>query len=248
MTLPIEQRSLLEAGATQNCLVAFLDILGTKEMVRRGEFDAGLAYDFVNAAGIAARFFSRIRVAAFSDSVLVSALPRDAASFLDGLAFMHRHWFGDGIPVRGGIALGAIEWAHSAGQDRAVQSPNFFFARVFGPAVVEAVALEQKAGAGALCMASEQSARLLREVDPAAIFASYANILVWANPAAVGWHLHHFRTRLEGSTVDSEEWRHNRATAWYFEQLQIRRQALTRTIPATTVEPDEWLEIDVASA
>ncbi len=77
----------------ERAIVAFLDILGTSERVRQGTFGRVTAHDFVNPVGLVARLLPRLRFAAFSDSVLISAKLTDASDFLSAIAFIHRHWF-----------------------------------------------------------------------------------------------------------------------------------------------------------
>jgi hypothetical protein len=231
-------------------LVAFLDVLGTSAMVRDGQFGRITAYDFVNAAGLAARFLPSIRVAAFSDSVVISANVHAARDFLAALAFVHRNWFSDAILVRGGISFGEIDWVHD---EPALESiftsvPNFLYARVYGRALVDAHRLEQRSGPGALCTLSHRAALVLSEVDPAAVLDGPSRYLVWSDPRGVGWFTSFFRHGLRDTSPDSEASRHIHATAWYFEQLYARRQSLPAEFPDFQPGSSEWIDLSLDNA
>src|SRR2546430_15950153 len=152
----------IETEGNPNALVAFLDILGTRERVRSGQFGRITAHDFVNPVGVVARVLPRVRFAAFSDSVLISADIADAGDFLAALAFVHRQWFSDLVFVRGGISLGEIDWVDDKTIDQLFEGTrNFLYARVYGGALVEAHHLEQSAGPGALCTVSQAAVSVL---------------------------------------------------------------------------------------
>lgn len=240
MTSPTDKDAAFETEGDPDSLVGYFDVLGASELARKGQFGRATAFDFVNPAGIAARFYPKIRAAAFSDSVLVSANKTDAGQFLDSVAFMHRHWFADGIAVRGGIAYGEIDWAHPVGMDRSLNASNFLYARVYGRAVVEAVRIEQRAGPGALCTVSDAASAILRGVEATSILSAQASYLVWTSRRGVAFHAHYFALLMRDNAPDSDAWRHARATHWYFRELHRQKHALERRIPATVVEPDEW--------
>jgi len=86
-------------------LVAFFDILGTKEAVRRGDFSDFHVLDFANAAGITAMQNTDMRFAAFSDSIVISCPTRRVSQFLTVLNFLCSNWLADFIFVRGGLSV-----------------------------------------------------------------------------------------------------------------------------------------------
>ncbi|MDP9352189.1 MAG: hypothetical protein M3P51_11680, partial [Chloroflexota bacterium] len=125
-------------------MVAFFDILGTTSMVKQGAFTDLHALDFANPAGIMARSNPRMRFAAFSDSVVVSADESMADEFLSVLSFLYTQWWSDAILARGGVVLGEIHWV-GTGVDQSFFRfvPNFAYARVYGQALVDAIGLER---------------------------------------------------------------------------------------------------------
>src|SRR5437870_4580271 len=62
--------------------VAYLDILGTKDLVSRGKFSDAHVLDFTGAVVGAAPEFQSARFAAFSDSVILSAPPDKLADLV----------------------------------------------------------------------------------------------------------------------------------------------------------------------
>ena len=139
-------------------LVAFLDILGTKDSVMREKFSAMHILDFVNIVGVAAHDNKNLRFAVLSDSVIISAEANYADEFIKALGLIYPNWFGDGIYVRGGIALGEIEWVDQPHTDKWFRNlENFMYARVYGKALIEAYEIEQKSGPGAICFMNEKS-------------------------------------------------------------------------------------------
>src|ERR1700675_538946 len=100
-------------------LVAFLDILGTTEMVSKNQFTDLVSLDFANPVGVAARFCPNLRFAVFSDSVIISSISRDAEQFLKALAFLYGQWFADYILVRGAVARGEVRWVDQPEVDEA---------------------------------------------------------------------------------------------------------------------------------
>ena len=239
----------IETEGNPNALVAFLDILGTRERVRSGRFGRITAHDFVNPVGAVARMLPRVRFAAFSDSVLISADVADAGDFLAALAFVHRQWFSDLVFVRGGISLGEIDWVDDKTIDQLFEGTrNFLYARVYGRALVEAHRLEQSAGPGALCTVSQAAVSVLRRVCNESIFDGPASYLIWSDSRGVGWFAHLFRGLVQNALLDSDAWRHYRATLWYFEQLYFRRIALPPEIPSFLPGSNEWIELEGTSA
>ncbi len=201
-------------------LVAFLDILGSTELTRSGQFGS-YPFDFVNAAGAACMFIPRIRGAAFSDSVLLSCQGNYPLDFISALAFVHRNWFADAILVRGGVVLGEIEWlGHDAADHFFDNLKNFLYARVYGNGLVEAQLLEKKSGPGALCHVSQSAASVLAAALPACIFRGPSNLFVWPGNRGVEWHHSHFTRLVSNRDPDSPEGRHLGATLWFFDQLK----------------------------
>ena len=89
---------------------AYLDILGTKDLVSRGEFSDFHALDFSGAAVVAASRFRSSRFAAFSDCVIFSVPANRPDDLLSILCLLFENWLSDGILVRGGIAVGDVRW------------------------------------------------------------------------------------------------------------------------------------------
>src|SRR5207248_2831494 len=88
--------------------VAFLDVLGTTELVNRGEFNDWRSLDFANPVGVVAGRFPNMRFAVFSDSVVVSCPEDQPRDLLRALCFIYGQWYSDYILVRGGLTFGEI--------------------------------------------------------------------------------------------------------------------------------------------
>lgn len=226
-------------------LVAFLDMLGTSAAVSAGTFGHGTAYDFINPPGLAAQYLPEIRVAAFSDSVVISAEVQHAKEFVYALTFAHRQWFADAIAVRGAIALGEIEWVGDPVVERHFRSDNFSYARVYGQALVAATALEKKAGPGALCTVTQDACTILRSVSANAVADGPASYLVWASAREVLANEQLYKDLVATTEPDSDAWRHAKATWWYFNRLKEARQCVPGDIwprmPAM-VGSDDWTD------
>lgn len=215
-------------------LIAFLDILGTSEKVKRGHFDDLIALDFVNPVGVAARYMPKIQFAAFSDSVLVSADITLVTDFIATLTFMHRQWFSDNILVRGGVSVGDIRWVEVEEIEHLFRGlSNFRYARVYGRGLVDAIALEQKSGPGAICFLSDSVASILHSAIAESVFNGPTKALVWANEKQVNWLIQLFTDSLEGEVKETDARRHLQATLWYLKQLKAGRHFL----------PDEQLPV-----
>jgi hypothetical protein len=157
-------------------LVGYFDILGTKARVRQGRFDDLEISDFANPPELIAKQFPSFRLAAFSDSVLLSAPPGSALDFLRAINFMTKNWSADLVFVRGGVALGEIIWLDSMPHERDL--PNFTCARVYGKALVEAVTLERTSGPGVATFVSNSASDLMEANVPGSILYAQSNVLV----------------------------------------------------------------------
>ena len=163
-------------------LVAFLDILGTKDLVKNDQFSELHILDFVNPVGIAANDHPNLRFAVLSDSVIISAECNYVDEFIEALAFIYPNWFGDGINVRGGIAVGDIEWVDQPHTDKWFRNlNNLMYARVYGKALIEAYEVEQKSGPGAICFVNEKASDLIYKINSNYILEGATNALIWAD-------------------------------------------------------------------
>jgi hypothetical protein len=161
-----------------NQLVAYFDILGTRNRVSRGLFDDLEAYDFAAPPETVASQFPSFRLAVFSDCAILSAPTDQALDFLRAVNFMTCNWSSDLVFVRGGVALGEIIWLSPNGPGKHLQQPNFSCARVYGKALVEAVTVEQKSGPGIVTFVSDGASIFLEAEIPGSILRGQSNILV----------------------------------------------------------------------
>ncbi len=159
--------------------VGFLDILGTKDMVARGQFSDLHALDFSGAVVVAAAKFSKARFAVFSDCIVFS-LPTDHLLDLPALlSTLFENWISDGMLVRGGLAVGEIRWVDYEIDHEFAQLKNLSFARVYGQALSEAVEIEKSSGPGALVFASDEATELLVQAIPDGGLRLSSNVLRW---------------------------------------------------------------------
>jgi hypothetical protein len=161
-----------------NHFAAYFDILGTKDLVSRGEFSDLHALDFSGAVFVAAHQHPNSRFAAFSDCVIVTTPSNAPNEFLDVLQLLCGNWMSDGILVRGGIALGDVKWVDYDHVDRLIsQHNNLRCARVYGTALNEAVEIERSSGPGILAFASDVAAECIRKIEPESVLALSSNII-----------------------------------------------------------------------
>ncbi|MDL1970719.1 MAG: hypothetical protein LWW94_07060 [Candidatus Desulfofervidaceae bacterium] len=201
-------------------LVAFLDILGSTEMVKKEKFTDIQILDFANAVGIMAKFNLKVRFAVFSDSVIISCSEDLIRNFVSVLSFLYSQWFSDHIFVRGGIAIGDIRWVEHPPSDELFQSlSNFTYSRVYGKALVEAYKIEQKSGPGAICFVSEDASSLFRKTNNY-ILDGLTNMLIWTHKEGVEHWCKMFNFLLKNEIEDMELRRHLLATLRYFQSLK----------------------------
>lgn len=159
--------------------VAYLDILGTKDMVSRDKFSDAHVLDFTGAVVGAASEFRSARFAAFSDCVILSSPADKAPDLLNILCFLFGNWVSDGVLVRGGVGLGEIDWVDDQIDPACRRLKNFSFARVYGKALSDAVEIERSSGPGILPFASDAVADRLQHAAPDSILCLSSNILRW---------------------------------------------------------------------
>ena len=169
-------------------LVAFLDILGTKEMVKQDQFGDMHILDFANPVGLMARTSLNTRFAVFSDCVIMSTPMEKHEEFVAVISYTYSQWFSDYILVRGGISLGEIFWVdHSASDDLFHNLKNFAYSRVYGKALVAAHKLEQSSGPGAICYVDESASEFLHEMNENYIVQGQTDALVWSDIVGVDY-------------------------------------------------------------
>jgi hypothetical protein len=202
-------------------LVAFFDILGTKELVKRGEFSDFHSLDFANPVGVMALHYPQIRFAAFSDSVVVSCKPEDAKDLLSVLNLVYTNWFADFIFVRGGLAFGEIRWVDQLSVDKHFKNAkNFACARLYGPALVEAHELQEKSGPGMVCFVSEAASRVLQDAISNVVLAGPTNVLVWPTAREIAHLCKALELLLKDASYPGEFRRHIRATKEYMTAME----------------------------
>jgi hypothetical protein len=203
-------------------LVAFLDILGTKELVNKDQFGDMKSIDFSNVVGIAAKNKQNMRFAVFSDSVILSCNKEFVHDFILTLQFIYGQWFSDHIFVRGGIDLGEINWVdYPATDENFNQLNNFSYARVYGKALIGAYEIEQTSGPGAICYVSEEASNLLCQANDNYILNGIIDMLIWADKRLVDGLYRTFDLLLKDDNLHKNEQRHVKATYNYFSKLII---------------------------
>ncbi len=202
-------------------IVAFLDILGTKDMVKRDQFSDLLILDFVNVVCLAARMNPKLRFAAFSDSVIISAKKNNIVEFVSALSFIYSNWFGDEIFVRGGIALGEIRWVYQKHTDKLfLNLPNLMYTRVYGKALIDAHEIEHKSGPGAICFVTERASIFLKKINTNYILDGMTRSLVWADSRHVIDLCASLNSMLTSRVNTKGIYKHIAATYYYFCQLK----------------------------
>jgi len=208
-------------GEIVDSLVAFFDILGTKELVKRGEFSDFHSLDFVNPVGVMALQYPRIRFAAFSDSVVVSCKVEDTKDFLSVLNLLYTNWFADFIFVRGGLAFGEVRWVDQLGVDKHSRTAeNFACARLYGSALVEAYELQEKSGPGMVCFVSEAASCVLQDAVSNVVLVGPTNVLVWPTAKEIAHICKVFELLLKNASYPAEFRRHVRASKEYLTHME----------------------------
>jgi len=207
--------------------VAFLDVLGTTEMVNRGEFSDWRSLDFANPVGLAARIFPHMRFAVFSDSVVVSCPEDKPEDLLKSLSFLYGQWYSDYVLVRGGVTFGEIWWVDHPPSDELFRPlHNFMYARVYGRGLISAHQLEQRSGPGALCFADDLASHRLASANALYILEGQTDALVLADRKGVDYWAQVFSLWRSHDSTKDEERRHLRATEEHFKRLQASAKAL----------------------
>jgi hypothetical protein len=218
--------------------VAFLDILGTEEMVRNDQFCDLQSLDFVNPVCIVARYNPTFRFAVFSDSVIVSSTTDYANEFVSVLSFLYSQWFADHILVRGAISVGEIRWIDQPDIDGLFRGlPNLAYARVYGKALIEAHRLEQRSGPGAICFVDEKASGLLRAANKNYVLLGQSDALIWTDTQHLEYWCKVSKFYLDRQKIGTEARRHMRATAEYFRRAKESKK----------VVPDEFLYATLTS-
>jgi hypothetical protein len=127
----------------------------------------------------AALDFPASRFAAFSDCVILSSPADKPQDFLGVLRVLFENWFADGIRVRGGVAVGEIQWVDDQMDPKFRRLKNISFARVYGNALSEAVEIERSSGPGIHPFAADAVADRLRDIAPDSVLCLSSNVLRW---------------------------------------------------------------------
>jgi hypothetical protein len=208
-------------------LVGFFDMLGTRDSVMSDGFDDLISLDFAGPASSAARLFPSVRIAVFSDSVIISSKVASRVAFLKAVIFMQSHWIADFLFVRGGIACGDIRWVdHSIFDPKDRELTNFSCARVYGKGLVLAHDLEQRSGPGAISYLTESAANLLTKVHPNAVLDCITPMLCWETSVGARRLLGYAQINLERYPDEGHGRRHALATQRYWEQVVLLGKAL----------------------
>lgn len=205
----------------ENQLVAFLDILGTKELVNSGKFSDFHIFDFVNPVGLAAKQIPTVRFAAFSDSVIISAPQEEYKNFVSALSYCYSQWCADHIWVRGGISLGDVRWLDDQASDDLFRGvSNFAYARIYGQALVSAYQTEGASGPGCICFIDEKASDFLSSCSDLFVLKKHlTDSLVWARQPEADHFLRVFKLLQNSAKPNSPYRRQLCATIKYFETL-----------------------------
>ena len=201
-------------------LIAFFDILGTKEKTMSGRFSALDAREFVAPIGLAAGFTPKVRFAVFSDSLILTAEAEEIPSLLRAVNFIYGNWLEELIYVRGGISCGEVHWVDDEATDKRFQRlRNLTYSRIYGKGLVAAYQLEQRSGPGAVCYLTDGAATLFREIESASVLDGHAPMLCWATEPQAQGMFRYAASHLDRSDKDSPEWGHAYATKHYWRSV-----------------------------
>jgi hypothetical protein len=208
-------------------LVGFLDILGTTNKVMNDRFSDLEILDFSAAAGLAAKNFPSIRIAVFSDSVIISSEDGKEMDFLKAISYMYREWFADFIQVRGGIAYDEIQWIDHDPSDRIFGTlKNFACCRVYGRGLVQAYKLENRSGPGAITYLTEEAAVIIKGLHKNAVLEGISPMLCWSNELGAKTLQGYAKINVEHNSKQSEERKQALATQSYWQQVNNQKKYL----------------------
>lgn len=206
---------------TLNSIVCFFDILGTRERVKKGEFDDIEALDFANPVGIVAMHNQNMRFAVFSDSVIFSCPEEDAKSFVAVVSYLYSQWFSDTVFVRGGVSVGEINWVDDMATDAMFcRLRNLSFSRIYGKALVTAHSTEERSGPGSICFLDESSSAILKRTDSKFVLAGPTDALVWLDKRSLEYWADILPMWQTNYKVGDEARRHLTATIDYLSRVR----------------------------
>jgi hypothetical protein len=198
-------------------LVAFFDILGTRENVMSERFSDIDIVEFVNPIALAAGFTPTVRFAVISDCLIISAKPSEIQSLLRAINFMYSNWFSELVYVRGAIAYGDIRWVDDPHVDKVFQRyRNLIYARIYGKGLVAAYEFEQHSGPGAICFLTNSAANLFRKEEPNSVLDNGVPMLCWATEQEAKKAEGYVNLLLARADKDTREWRQLGATKQYW--------------------------------
>lgn len=201
-------------------LVAYFDILGTKDRVQKNLFDDVAALDFASPAGIVAKTLPQFRLAAFSDCVIISAPSSRLLDFLRAVHFLTGNWSEDLVFARGGIALGEIAWVDSMPHDNMFNLPNFSCARVYGKGLVQAYTIERTSGPGVVTFVGDSASELFEQEIPGSILRGQSNILICLNRVEIEAWRSFFSGQVRDEPIESPARSHLLATLRILDMME----------------------------
>jgi hypothetical protein len=151
----------------------------------------------------------------------VSGETQYADEFMKAISLIYPNWFGDGIYVRGGVAIGEIEWIDQPHTDKWFRNlANFMYARVYGKALIEAYEVERNSGPGAICFLNEKAYNFLGQINSNYVLEGKTCTLVWSDKREITYLCKSLNWMLAELDLSIEMRRHIIATHYYFCQLR----------------------------
>ena len=169
----------IETPQGSDYIVGYFDILGTADRIKNGSFASSELLDFAGAIASQARLYPESRIGVFSDGAMLAVPAEAPLDFLAIVEFASCNWLADHVLVRGGVAVGRMQWMDEQASDFFSGLPNLTMTRVFGPALVGAIELERSSGPGLLYFLSDEAAALFSRAHRRSVVMTPTPTLKW---------------------------------------------------------------------
>lgn len=162
----------------QKGIVAYIDIMGFSNKIDDKDIEMSLL-DFSGILVLVSSRFPKVHFSVFSDCAFIATTIENATDLLSGLRFAFSHWIGDGILVRGGLALGTYQETYTSPMERNLE--NYVGHLFAGTAINAAVKLEGN-GKGSLLFTNSECAHFFEKNYNEPIFSlDNHKIIGWAD-------------------------------------------------------------------
>lgn len=127
-----------------NKLVAYCDVLGTKDEIENGNFGDWDLGSFLRPVMREATKFPDVHFSGVSDCLFIVTDETNSRSFVEVMANLYESWYRNVLWVRSGISCGQANSPRLGDEVPCVHTPNLSLLPLWGQAVVDAATTESK--------------------------------------------------------------------------------------------------------